>query len=105
MKLNIFHNESKSISCNKPNYILKTDSKKEYQDKKEFKNFTPKKKLYNNNLILANISNIINKEKKSAKKNQTQKILNKNSNSKKDKGVVDSMKRNKRKISSISIKK
>ena len=105
MKLNIFHNESKSISDNKPNYILKTDSKKEYQNKNEFKNFTPKKKLYNNNLILANISNIINKEKKSAKKNQTQKILNKNSNSKKDKNIINSMKRNKRKISSISIKK
>ena len=66
MKLNIFQNDSQSISLlntnklNKNPHILKTESKKEHQNNKELKNFTPKQKLYNNNLILTNIP----KEKK-----------------------------------------
>ena len=66
MKLNIFQNDSQSISLlntnklNKTNHLLKTETKKEHQNNKDLKNFTPKQKLYNNNLILTNIP----KEKK-----------------------------------------
>ena len=66
MKLNIFQNDSQSKSLlntnklNKTSHILKTESKKEHQNNKELKNFTPKQKLHNNNLILTNIP----KEKK-----------------------------------------
>ena len=89
MKLNIFQNDSQSISLlntnklNKTSHILKTESKKEHQNNKDLKNFTPKQKLYNNNLILTNIP----KEKKLILSKNIQKgtsIKKINSNAKKN---------------------
>ena len=85
MKLKKEQNEFQSISfynLNKLEYVLKTDSKKGSQNKKQIHYFSSKKKLNNDNKTLRSISNT-KKEEKNINNNfnlKTKTLKNKNNN-------------------------